>query len=217
MKPSIDQYGKEILIDHTGFQVMMEWEKPYMEALVDNLSPFGDVLEVGFGLGYSANRIQTFPINSYTVIENDPEVVERALEWAAKQQCDIRVVEGPWQETLKYLGTFDSIFFDDSPHENYPDKDNSRLYDFYYEILDGHVSPNCRFTAYMDHPVHWVSHPFTTWENKIFQTDIAKNCNYIPNKELNYVCVPLITFPYGSLPGAKRISLGSDLSFKLKG
>ena len=36
------------------FQVMMEWEKPYMKK-VKNLKPKGDVLEIGFGLGYSRN------------------------------------------------------------------------------------------------------------------------------------------------------------------
>jgi protein-L-isoaspartate O-methyltransferase len=29
-----------------------------MKALVDNLKPNGDVLEIGFGLGYSAEQIQ---------------------------------------------------------------------------------------------------------------------------------------------------------------
>ena len=39
---------------------MMEWEKPYMEACVDRMAigPDSIVLEVGFGLGYSASRIQ---------------------------------------------------------------------------------------------------------------------------------------------------------------
>ena len=36
---------------------MMEWEKPYMEASIDTLQPTGDVLEIGFGLGYSATQI----------------------------------------------------------------------------------------------------------------------------------------------------------------
>jgi guanidinoacetate N-methyltransferase len=217
MKPHLDEYGKEILVDETGFQVMMEWEKLYMEALVDTLRPSGHVLEVGFGLGYSANKIQTYPIESYTVIENDPEVISRILEWAPNQKCTVHVVEGPWQETLPHLTNFDSIFFDDSPIREFDDPKNSRLYNFYYEILSNHANVGCRFTAYMDHPIYWVSHPFTTWENKIFPVDIPENCNYVPNKEAGFVCMPLITFPYGSIPNPKKISLDSDFQVKVEG
>lgn len=46
-----DAFGKSLLLASNGFQVMMEWEKPYMEACVNKLKPFGRVLEVGFGLG----------------------------------------------------------------------------------------------------------------------------------------------------------------------
>ena len=55
----LDEYGKEILLKDDKHQVMMEWEKPYMEACIDKLQPKGDVLEIGFGMGYSATQIQT--------------------------------------------------------------------------------------------------------------------------------------------------------------
>ena len=73
-----DEYGKDILTDATGQdQVMMEWEKPYMEAMVEKLNPSGDVLEIGFGMGYSANAIQKFDINSHTIIEADENVLKK--------------------------------------------------------------------------------------------------------------------------------------------
>ncbi len=44
-----DENNKDILTDVSGeAQVMMEWEKPYMGALVEKLNPSGDVLEIGF-------------------------------------------------------------------------------------------------------------------------------------------------------------------------
>lgn len=46
MKKEIDSLGSEILLSDDNYQVMMEWEKPYMKALVDKLSPKGDVLEL---------------------------------------------------------------------------------------------------------------------------------------------------------------------------
>ena len=53
-----DSSGNEILQDENGIhQVMMEWEKPYMEACIDTLDPSGSVLEIGFGLGYSAKKL----------------------------------------------------------------------------------------------------------------------------------------------------------------
>ena len=64
-----DEQGKEVLLKDGKFQVMMEWEKPYMHACIDALKPFGDVLEIGFGLGYSAERIQTYHPKSHTIIE----------------------------------------------------------------------------------------------------------------------------------------------------
>ena len=37
IKKTKDRYNKDIIIDQHGFQVMMEWEKPYMEAIIKKL------------------------------------------------------------------------------------------------------------------------------------------------------------------------------------
>ena len=44
----------------TKFKCMSQWERPYMEKCADELeiTSLHDVLEVGFGCGYSAERIQ---------------------------------------------------------------------------------------------------------------------------------------------------------------
>ena len=63
----IDKHGKEILLQDDKHQVMMEWEKPYMEACINKLQPKGHVLEIGFGMGYSATQIQKFKPKSYTI------------------------------------------------------------------------------------------------------------------------------------------------------
>ena len=63
-----DICGNEILQDETGqHQVMMAWEKPYMEKCIEYLEPHGSVLEIGFGLGYSANKLC-----SYETLSNIP-------------------------------------------------------------------------------------------------------------------------------------------------
>lgn len=109
-----DEQGKEILLKDGKFQVMMEWEKPYMIACIDALKPFGDVLEVGFGLGFSANHIQTYQPKSHTIIEYHPVVAARAREWA-KQHPHVTIIEDTWQHALPRLGIYDCIFFDDYP------------------------------------------------------------------------------------------------------
>jgi hypothetical protein len=109
-----DEQGKDILLKDGKYQVMMEWEKPYMRACIEALKPFGDVLEVGFGLGYSAENIQGFHPKSHTIIEYHPVVAARAREWA-KRYPNVRIVEDTWQNALPKLGLFDCIFFDDYP------------------------------------------------------------------------------------------------------
>lgn len=108
----IDENKKEILLKEGSLQVMMEWEKPYMEACIAALQPKGDVLEIGFGLGYSATAIQSYHPASHTIIECDPTVVQKAKEWA-KNYPHVRIVQDMWQNVLPTLGVFDAIFFDD--------------------------------------------------------------------------------------------------------
>lgn len=109
-----DAQGKEVLLKDGKFQVMMEWEKPYMQACIDALKPFGDVLEIGFGLGYSAEHIQSYHPKSHTIVEFHPEVATYARKWA-EQYPHVTIVEDTWQNALSKLGVFDCIFFDDYP------------------------------------------------------------------------------------------------------
>lgn len=107
-----DEYGKEILVKDGDLQVMMEWERPYMEACIAALKPTGRVLEVGFGLGYSADAIQSYKPKSHSIIECDPIVLKRAEAWADGKK-GVKLVEGTWQDRLADLGKFDQVFFDD--------------------------------------------------------------------------------------------------------
>jgi hypothetical protein len=113
-----DFYGKDILVGYDkklkGYyhQIMMEWEIPYMKKCIEKLNPFGDVLEVGFGMGYSANEIQKYDIASHTIIECDPVVYEKALDWSKKQKNKTKIIFGKWEDVYKTLGKFDCFFYD---------------------------------------------------------------------------------------------------------
>ncbi|HKZ00293.1 MAG TPA: class I SAM-dependent methyltransferase [Rhabdochlamydiaceae bacterium] len=117
MSYTTDENGKEVLLKDGKFQVMMEWEKPYMQACIDALQPFGDVLEIGYGCGYSAARIQSYHPKSHTIIECDPEVARRARQFAGEHH-NVVIIEDTWQKALDSLGIFDIVFFDDYPLES---------------------------------------------------------------------------------------------------
>ncbi len=117
MEYTRDASGQEVLLKDGKFQVMMEWERPYMQACIDALKPSGAVLEIGFGCGYSSTQIQKYQPKSHTIIEFHPVVVEKARHWA-KQHPGVTIIEDTWQNALSTLGVFDAIFFDDYPLES---------------------------------------------------------------------------------------------------
>lgn len=210
MELKLDELGAEIL-ENFGDQVMMEWEKPYMKALVDRLEPCGDVLEIGFGLGYSASYISKYKIDSYTVIESDQEVAKRASEWAASQPFPVKVVFGSWQNVLKFLGEFDAIFFDDFAYGKNNDPLDIRIYDFFYRVLKGHVKPKTRLVWYCDTPIYWVSYPTTSWSNKSIYMSVPDNCKY---RSSGNMYLPLVVFEEGKDETASPIVLDKFLNFK---
>ena len=81
-------YNNKITCDETGSiffdaEVMMDWEDPIMSASSAYITEGGgDILEVGFGMGISSNYIQSHNISSHTIIENHPQVIEKAIEWS---------------------------------------------------------------------------------------------------------------------------------------
>ena len=89
---------------------MMEWEKHYMETCINLLEPAGDVLEIGFGYGFSATHIQQFDIKSHTILEPDEEVYKNALEWA-KDYPKAKIIKQAWPCTDN-LGKYDCFFHD---------------------------------------------------------------------------------------------------------
>ena len=105
------------------------------------------VLEIGFGCGYSADRIQELRPRSHTVVEPDPVVLERLRAWA-EIRPGVTIVEGFWQTALPALGRFDAIFFDDFPV--------SRVGLLYY-ITAGEIAP----PYFLRHKIHPHTHKRT--------------------------------------------------------
>jgi protein-L-isoaspartate O-methyltransferase len=124
---SLDRNGEEQLLDVDGGQVMMAWEKPYMEKCVETLEINSNsrVLEIGFGCGYSAEMIQRANPRSHTIIECADVVLQKLHKWAADKP-NVNVVEGTWQARLPDLGDFDCIFFDDWGMPGLADREMTR-------------------------------------------------------------------------------------------
>lgn len=207
----IDKNNSEVIIDKNNYQVMMEWEKKYMQELIQFLNPKGDVLEIGFGLGYSASAIQSYNIKSHTIIEADKESLKKAEEWGQKQKKPVYLIEGLWQDTIGNLGTFDSFFKDESPRDDFPDPLGVSTYDFIYRILESHVKKESVFSWYMHSNLNsnfFLCNSNFDYTCKVFNHEIPKECNYIEKNESLFL--PKITFKNGIRTGVKKIALGID-------
>ena len=67
----------ETRIEDGNGQVMMSWESPIMEKVAEYICKAnGDILEIGFGMGICSDYIQAQSINSHTIIELHPQVIE---------------------------------------------------------------------------------------------------------------------------------------------
>lgn len=152
--------NKEIIDPReNNFQVMMAWEKPYMEKCVEFLKPHGDVLEIGFGMGFSATAINKYRLRSYTVIEKDDKVIKKFNKWKLKQKnTNIKLVKGLWQYTVPYLNKkYDCIFFDDSPGHEFETK-NDRFNLFLKLILHKNVKYNSKLVCYANNKSNYTGY-----------------------------------------------------------
>lgn len=150
-----------LIIDNNlnNYQTMMSWEKPYMEKCVEVLKPHGDVLEIGFGMGYSATAINKYPLRSYTVLEKDEKVIKKFNKWKLKQKnTNIKLVKGLWQYTVPYLNKkYDCIFFDDSPGHEFETK-NDRFNLFLKLILHKNVKYNSKLVCYANNKSNYTGY-----------------------------------------------------------
>ena len=98
------------IINDTEVEVMMSWEAPIMEKSAEYICQSkGDILEIGFGMGICADFIQAQNVNSHTIVEIHPQIIEKLKIWAADKD-NVTIVEGDWNSVE--LGTYDGIFLD---------------------------------------------------------------------------------------------------------
>jgi len=114
------------ILNELGAEVMMNWEASIMEKSAEFICHnSGDVLEIGFGMGICSDYIQAQGVNSHTIVEIHPEIIEKLKIWAA-DKSNVTIVEGDWN-SVSGLGTYDGIFIDTYGDDNWSSFKNFAL------------------------------------------------------------------------------------------
>ena len=194
-----DKLGKEILCNEDGkHQIMMEWEKPYMEKSIELLNPFGKVLEIGFGMGYSATKICSFEaVKEYNIIECMPIVWEQFDKFKSEQlvlrpELKINLIKGRWEDVLSTTGIYDCIYFDDYSLDANKMIMNDRGTDFIHKALKSHTKIGSRISLYsgVDCSKLYKNINCINIECIEYKIDIPKNCVYAKGDKMY---IPIFT------------------------
>jgi len=161
-------------------EVMMDWEHELMSASAAYVTENGgDILEIGFGMGISAGYIQSHSISSHTIVENHPDIITKALEWAAEKP-NVTIITGSWYDNLDTLSTYDGVFYD-----TYGDEDLQ----FFSSSLTSLVKPGAKVTWWNTLPnsesifnfdsIQYQEIAITPPENSYFNSSVY----YLPKKQ----------------------------------
>lgn len=113
--PAVFSEGK---LSIAGHPVMEDWEDSYMQELAHIATSNGGViLELGFGLGLSANYIQQQPIDKHIIIEANEDVFVKLEEFAKSAAHEVEPRFGLWEEVVPSIPdeSIDGILFDTYP------------------------------------------------------------------------------------------------------
>ena len=106
------------ILNEDGAEVMMNWESVIMEKSAEFICHNkGDILEIGFGMGICSDYIQAQGVNSHTIVEIHPEIIEKLKVWA-DGKSNVTIVEGDWN-SVSGLSTYDGIFIDTYGDDNW--------------------------------------------------------------------------------------------------
>mmetsp|Transcript_16464 Transcript_16464/g.21823 ORF Transcript_16464/g.21823 Transcript_16464/m.21823 type:complete len:438 (-) Transcript_16464:222-1535(-) len=116
------------LLDDDDDAVMMEWERPIMDAHASILLPSNDnqdtqeqqqlrrVLNIGFGMGIIDTALQERNPTKHVIIEAHPQVYAKMLSDKWNEQPNVEIFFGKWQTEVPKLISrgykFDGIFYD---------------------------------------------------------------------------------------------------------
>jgi len=160
-------------IDQNGTEkdVMGDWEHPLMSASAAYIAENGgDILEIGFGMGLSAEYMHSHSISSHTIVEIHPDIIPKAFEWAANRP-NVTIITGSWYDNLDNLSTYDGILYDTYGDEHVQ---------YFSSSLNNLINTGARVTWFNMLPTSSNTHDIPDVEYQ--QMDI----NPIPNTYYNY-------------------------------
>ena len=117
-KDNILTFEDTKIVEEDGVEVMMDWEDLIMSKSAEYICESkGDILEIGFGMGICADYIQSQGVNSHTIVEIHPQIIEKLNAWAS-DKSNVTIIEGDWN-SVSGLNTYDGIFIDTFGDDNW--------------------------------------------------------------------------------------------------
>ncbi|WP_298553742.1 class I SAM-dependent methyltransferase [uncultured Algibacter sp.] len=136
-------------------EIMEDWQIPLMKEMAKTIAEDGgDILEIGFGRGISAEMIMQYPIASYTAIECNDDVIKTYYEDFKNKHSDknLKLVHGLWQNTIESVDLFDGILFHTYPlnDDEYMQYVNGSITfaEHFFEHASKHLKPGGSFTYF---------------------------------------------------------------------
>jgi guanidinoacetate N-methyltransferase len=181
-----------------GHPVMERWEESYMEELAAIASAQGGtVLEVGFGMGISAEFIQTHAIDTHIIIEANKDVFKTLEMFATESSRPIVPLLGFWEEVSHALpdGSISGILFDTYPLS---EKDIHKNHFMFFKEAYRLLRTGGVLTYYSDeiddfstqHMAELQAAGFKNIEKKICTVTPPQSCQYWKS---NLILAPIIT------------------------
>lgn len=119
------------ILDEDGKSIMMDWEKPIMIHEASQISvSHGDILNVGYGMGFIDFEIENYYPKSHHIIEIHPQVQEKIMELGWYKKHNVNLYFGDWKSFLSRLPKFDGIYFD-----TWDESDTKKFVEFSPNIL----------------------------------------------------------------------------------
>lgn len=113
------KFTDNAILDQEDDAVMMQWEKPLMEAHAQIMTEntLGKrVMNVGFGMGIIDTLLQSYQPKMHIIIEAHPDVHAKMLRDGWDKKPNVRICFGKWQDVVLQLiqegVQLDGIFYD---------------------------------------------------------------------------------------------------------
>tara|TARA_R110000796_G_C14361255_1_gene412827 strand:- start:25 stop:624 length:600 start_codon:yes stop_codon:yes gene_type:complete len=107
MRPSKIEYHV-VKLFHKHTKILNNLHNQYIKHVCEN---GGDILEIGFGGGITADMIQNYNIKTHTIIERDDYFFEELWQWSVDKP-NVKVIHGDWVNDIPKNKKYDGIFFD---------------------------------------------------------------------------------------------------------